>query len=306
MDNKVTEVKPAPGNAPRVYQCESWDDFIAKLRITTGRRPVGLLYRGQRLNPKWKLSSQWERSRAAVRADDSVRNARDFDHNRVLDKICEEYRRRFINLAKGTPGLRSDSFLSHDWWVLGRHHGLITPLLDWTLSPYIAAYFAFIDFLKPKELISFQISHLTWEACATETVAVWCLDRTEELLETGDLVIIDDRMDDFHRQRAQQGCFTRLNHDVHLDLESYLVDRNLAHLLARYEIPGREMSKALTDLERMNINAATLFPDLEGAAKEANLAPLVAIMEYLLVSELGGAKHDGAADEEKAASEVPR
>ena len=88
--------------------------------------------------------------------------------------------------------------------------------------------------------------------------------------------LVTHRREQFHRQRAQAGLFTRLRHDTFLDIESYLTSRDLAHHLERIEIPIGEVGKALNDLRLMNITYATLFPDSDGAALEANLAPIIA------------------------------
>ena len=162
-----------------------------------------------------------------------------------------------------------------EWWVLGRHHGLITRLLDWTHSPYIAAFFAFDD-LATSSLPGFaeglpdRIPRLE-----SGDVAVWALAPLHCVFKHGEFEYIDTRRDQFYRQRAQMGVFTRLRHDVHLDLASYLEGRSEGHYLECIRIPRREMGKALHDLRLMNIRYATLFPDLDGAAREANRNPAI-------------------------------
>ena len=66
--------------------------------------------------------------------------------------------------------------------------------------------------------------------------------------------------------------FTRLTHDVHVDLEAYLKARGICKkYLECFVISGQEMGRALYDLELMNITLASVFPDLGGAAVQANM-----------------------------------
>jgi hypothetical protein len=76
--------------------------------------------------------------------------------------------------------------------------------------------------------------------------------------------------DDARRQKAQQGVFTILEHPDHYDLEAYLHSRGIGHLLTRYDISGDNFPQAMCDLDLMNVRSASLFPDLDGAARQAS------------------------------------
>lgn len=259
----------------QLIKCLTWEHFIQVARDTQPGRLAGpKIYRGH-ADADWKLASKFERWLDQLRGRDSSRDTRCLFGASGPEAFERGYLERFKNAAIGIPQLSTASFTDDDWWILGRHHGLVTRLLDWTYSPYVAAFFAFAEYAQ----LHFQgfaegiiTEPIKWD---TSKVIIWTLAPYNELFQEGECEIITGRKDAFYRQRAQTGLFTRLRHDVHMNMEAYLESKNRAHYLERIEVPTMEIGKALNDLRLMNITYATLFPDIDGAARDANLSPLV-------------------------------
>jgi len=193
----------------------------------------------------------------------------------AYEALRDGYLERFKHFAIGCPEIDTKGLSDNEWWALGRHHGLTTPLLDWSRSPFVAAYFAFMDLAESLNRGFRKGTNSGGITFGDGSLAVWELVVTEEMEVPGEFEVFASRIDSAQRQRAQQGVFTKLAHDVCIDIESYLHSRKLAQFLFRYEIPAQEMGKALCDLDLMNINESTLFPDLDGAAARANLGSLL-------------------------------
>ena len=239
------------------------------VRKTLGKRIGRRIYRGQR-DPRWLLSSVFERSVFHLKRNDpgtDVNKAFEMEGG-GLWRIREGYLDRFCEYARGLPGLPS-SMTPEDWWILGRHHGLVTPILDWSESPYIAAFFALNDYmesLNPGFKLGMPTGGIKW---GEGSIAIWELVETEGMEKDEFSIIRPETEFSVHslRIRAQKSVFTKLTHDVHMDLESYLRSRDLISCLERYDISGIEAAKALRDLELMNITSSDLFPDLGGGSR---------------------------------------
>ena len=267
----------------REVVCESWDafkDVIARESseaVMAGGGAVELLetysiFRGH-ASPTWKLASQWERRLE----EDGARplSKKDYKEEPQLTRILRDFK----ELSVGVPGVRNRELDEVDWWAIGRHYGLITPLLDWTRSPYVAAFFAFtslVESLSPGAATtgSFDPNPFLRER-AIGRVAVWAMKVGPALTEKApDLQVLAPCIDVAQRQRAQRGLFTRLANPTFTNIESYFEQVEACELLRKYLIPGRDAPKALTELRLMNITFATLFPDLQGAALQANFETL--------------------------------
>ena len=268
-----------------VTRCTSWDDFIRELRPTPNGEPdCQRIYRGH-AEPCWKLSSTWEREINRVRRIDKPFSRRQIGQR---EGGYEQKRDRGLNLlkqlARTMPEIPSDSLKTdNDWWALGRHYGLETPLLDWSRSPFIAAFWAFAKRVDSEMNRVSNRRTIIVDYESNKSVVVWGLgftdydlidSRSEAVFRKEELDFVDNTSYNLHRQRAQQGVFTRLEHDAYTDVEHYLSHRSLGARLERYEIPCHTMhdlSVALSDLERMNIHYGTVFPDPQGAAMQANM-----------------------------------
>jgi hypothetical protein len=231
----------------------SWEKFIEAMRSPDHNKAKGeFVYRGQR-GHDWHLSSTL---------------ARLFDGGAVPS----EHERSLLDhfrLAMRGRGLDCSKLEEEELWAFGQHHGLLTPLIDWTKSPYVALFFAFDE---PDV-----------EGQDNASRAVFCLNMTA--------IRNDDRLSTFifeptHHENArlvnQAGLFTItpsgkdnlvsaiLNELAENEVINPDDPMDVARYIAKIHVPNENRVECLNTLRKMNIHHANLFPDPGGASKYCN------------------------------------
>lgn len=221
----------------------SWKYFHDYLKSQNLLEKRTYIYRGQS-DSSWSVRPSVNRS-----LPKSVKG------NLYLDRIDEHLENFKYSIRGKVPGLKDILNDEDELWALGQHHGLKTPFLDFSTSPFVAAYFAFAD-----------------TECDSDHRTVWMLAATA--IDN----YIDDQLEMYRplsditpRLISQDGLFVKFNDNK--DLESIIKSTKEKSLIFLYKIniPNKDRKPFLRSLNRMNINHKTLFPDLHGASLYTNL-----------------------------------
>lgn len=233
----------------------SWDEFKTKVLQPSSSPPI---YRGQN-DSRWPLRTSFHRTNRV-------------DLTRYFNKDIRKLYRRIHALTGMKFDLQSSKDDFDSLIYLAQHHGYPTPLLDWSLSPFIAAYFAFEDCDEvPKDKPCCDVAIYKNRRKPTH-VRVFCLDIEQwkdnsfqsEWIDTFGITIsfIECLPAGNNRSSPQQAVSTLSNIDF---IEPYL---NTMHpsgsgkYLKAFDIPIQYKAEALRELRIMGIHRASLYPDL--------------------------------------------
>lgn len=261
-------VTMSPRSSARTY---GWRDFVDAVTSLRGR----WLYRGA---PKhWGHETSLQRVCKAWNIP--LRSAR-----KVEVRLVREFQRH--------PEVRerlSDPEDYLGWLALMQHHGAPTRLLDWTYSPFVAAYFAFDALFaastRPEKgdthavIWALDVDWLTGRIRRRLSARDWTLYQRKDsqsftrlflkrrpplrFVGTATPIFLNERLS------VQQGVFLCPG-DVSAPWADNLTA--LAGARRRPRIRSFVMSRdaiedAFQGLARMNVTARSLFPGLEGYAK---------------------------------------
>jgi len=228
------------------------NEFYRKIRYSPSKEIV--IFRGQNVDkpllPKYARVVESLLRKDLIRPDEILT---------VEQERLREFKRRAGWLIDKAP--RND----WDWLGLAQHHGLETRLLDWTENPLVALYFAFencrgVDY-NDSVVWMFRVPK-TEIVLPTARVSPFSMARTKVFRPT----VVSHRM-------TAQACWFTLHKFLNQKEKFVALEKNrlLKASLARLELRLSPFD-VVRYLDRVGINPASLFPELDGLCSYLNRA----------------------------------
>jgi FRG domain len=232
----------------------SWNEFEAEALLAADRneaRPA--LFRGQR-NYNWKLETTLERY---GRPDYKIRRY----HQDVLSaaRIIETVFGKKWHLAE-EPTEDINPVMppaEYPFMAYLRHHGFPSPLLDWTTSPYVAAFFAFhhanqeeAEFVSIFEYREGRSKGSSSDEAAICSLGPWIATDKKHFLQQSEYTVC-------RKWASTRGIYA--SHE-----EAFARGSGDQDMLKKYVIPVSEKDRVLRRLKLMNITCYSLFESTEG------------------------------------------
>lgn len=274
-------------NTPIVEQkIESFPHFqqLMDVSFLTGHtwQPL-FVFRGQ-VNANWPLRSSLHR--AMIRTDGASWN--EGYACQTEDFACQYFRMNFLSLLSNDVAINVNDPLS--CWAVMQHFGAPTRLLDWTASPFVAAYFAAIDNWKDdgavwmlnrlvmREAFDYQARQFFQQAqqvqnAPAEIPPPLLVNFLGSYFPTSMQLLTQAHHSP--RMSAQQGLFT-LSNRIMVDYDQVIQQmvrsnpdpsKKNTTALVKYLIPATLKPEIVHRLQGMNITAASLFPGLDGLGR---------------------------------------
>ena len=230
----------------------SWKEFKA-IASDDVEADGAYIYRGQS-DSTWPLKSSLFRTDIANNASDVVGYV-----NHVLPQVQEP-----VEAWSGKSWNLADFHGLAEFLAYLQHYGFPTPLLDFSASPYVAAYCAFagVDHFKPKsdEVAIYRFSRRLWMDKFNE--------KTDIANTSPTVSVLMPYIQGNHKLALQQGLFLWANtSDIEGHVKSY--EEFEGQYLSKYTLSVTDRPRVIRELSLMGISAVQLDPSIESVCKKA-------------------------------------